>query len=1019
MMNRNLGNYCILAKLGEGTLGTIYKACDNLQGQTVAIRTIGEIVRWSQNEKLHFFDECKSLTSLRHRNIASVLDVAEDQNTPYIVSELLKGRPLSALAAEKSVATAESRLSIMNQVVEGLQHAHDSGILHRDLKPSNIFLEPDGTIKVLEFGISHLLRPYLARPSVRWGAPIYLSPEQVQGKPYDERSDIFSVGVVFYELFTGTHPFHDKDGNKALDNILFKSCLPSVEGFPDTPPRTWSVISTCLEKAPEKRYSSMADLALACREAQEELNEDVEYMQIELQMALPSLRRAVLAQSSSPNLARLLMGIQDLVNGTQKADYATLNRLMNDLCSHYPAIKAVSAQTGLQAEFPVDSVEDSCKPNTVLRLRTEGFSAPVSIARAPEDSAGDSIPAPPWQPALSHGTGDSSQAPAVTKEECEFLRLPDGPNTAELADHGSSLHPEENEDLNPPLSPGHAAPPPFGGIAGTYLAGQSDAVGGQSEFLPQSDPSAYDDKTSDTNSEGFSTEAGQFGSEGNPIAGEEPGRGTLEIDKLYRMVSRTALTDLARILIRCSLWAAGGVLAMFLLLVVSYKIIGRTGVEVNASKPPSPQGAPPPSAAARAGENQAADVLLRQAKEMADRDRFNDARILIQRILEISPSHQQALAAMEQLDTKMSAKLSQRDTREVKSLLTSASALIRSGNMQRAKAKIDQAEQLHPGLPEIKAIRTLWEDRNAELAQEQAQREATQLETARRQKEEQGWSRQVENLYRRGKYPDALGLLERWLAENPGSSSAHEWQGKTGDAQHVLQDFIQAFNEKRYRDATTALARLEQMNPVDPNVAELRRQVESRKVSARAFLTVYRTGEAASLNLDGQPLGSKGEAENESITIGIHTITVKNKNGLNLTNSYEFSDGQRLSLVYDTAQADLRVMSEADRELVKNRKTMEQVHRLDVEHYHGVFRGSCKGDLLLSGLEVEYRPGSGSHGFRVPFKELKLRIRGKSIELLQASDGKEFQSFKVQEEGAAKRIQELWNKLETLGPGKD
>ncbi len=183
---------------------------------------------------------------------------------------------------------------------------------------------------------------------------------------------------------------------------------------------------------------------------------------------------------------------------------------------------------------------------------------------------------------------------------------------------------------------------------------------------------------------------------------------------------------------------------------------------------------------------------------------------------------------------------------------------------------------------------------------------------------------------------------------------------------------------------------------------------------ARASLSVYRIGEPAVLTLDNQPIGSNGEVENYSVPAGRHKVAIRNSRGLEAARSQELIDGQSALFVYDANGPVLRAMTNADRDLLHNRRVVEQVHRFPVEHKHMWLRGKCDGDLVISSYEVEYRPKLGPHAFRIPFSSLKLKTEGQRIGLFFAADNKELRILEVQDPEQARTIQGIWEKLQSL-----
>jgi hypothetical protein len=292
-------------------------------------------------------------------------------------------------------------------------------------------------------------------------------------------------------------------------------------------------------------------------------------------------------------------------------------------------------------------------------------------------------------------------------------------------------------------------------------------------------------------------------------------------------------------------------------------------------------------------------------------------------------------------------------------------------------------------------------------------KEEDQQKAIIRQKEEE-WNRQLTEFLARGKYGEAAGALSLWLTENPGSSRAQELSARLQEIQQHIKAYSSAIAENKYQDALNALSFAEKLNPSDPNLAELRRQTEARRAAARATLTVHRLGAKANLLLDGRPIGKDGEVENEAIPIGSHTLAIENGGGMIASRIQDYAEGQHVVLVYDLVKQNLRAMTEADREALAQRSAMEDVERFPSEHDHGVFRGSCRGVISLNSLDVAYSPSSGSHGFRIPFKLLKLKTDGKSISLYYISDGSHFQTFRFQDSHTTARFRQKWDELKAL-----
>ncbi|MGZ5258968.1 MAG: serine/threonine-protein kinase, partial [Burkholderiales bacterium] len=212
---RKMGRYEIVAELGKGAMGTVYKAVDPLLNRTVALKTISV----SPNDpemaeyKARLFQEAKAVGGLNHPNIVTVYDVGDSGDLPYLAMEFLEGKELATLTAKGAALPVEYALEVTLQVAEGLAYAHEHGVLHRDIKPANIMIVQDRLVKIADFGIARMRTTQRTDGPAALGSPRYMSPEQVLGKRADHRSDIFSLGVVLYEMLTGTSPFAGADLN--------------------------------------------------------------------------------------------------------------------------------------------------------------------------------------------------------------------------------------------------------------------------------------------------------------------------------------------------------------------------------------------------------------------------------------------------------------------------------------------------------------------------------------------------------------------------------------------------------------------------------------------------------------------------------------------------------------------------------------------------------------------------------------------------------------------------------------
>jgi tetratricopeptide (TPR) repeat protein len=336
-MIQKLGKYVIVEKLGEGAMGAVYKGYDEILDRYVAIKTMVEDIQWNAELKLRFYREARSAASLHHPNIVVIHDMGEEGKIAYIVMEFLDGKDLKDLIKDKSSLTMEQKISICAQICEGLNHAHLAGIIHRDIKPGNIHFSSTGTVKIVDFGIAHIPSSDLTQSGVRLGTPIYMSPEQIRGESYGEHSDMFSAGIVFYELMTYVHPFRDKNVTKTLDNILFQNHFPFAEQCSQAPPGLWPVLRTCLEKETGKRYRTMAEAGRAFRNLLADLDAASLKTAGELSQAKIEASQQVEEQRQARNAALLDEARRALASRQYPSAIEALNEILQADAGHAEA----------------------------------------------------------------------------------------------------------------------------------------------------------------------------------------------------------------------------------------------------------------------------------------------------------------------------------------------------------------------------------------------------------------------------------------------------------------------------------------------------------------------------------------------------------------------------------------------------------------------------------------------------------------------------------------------------------
>jgi len=265
-MPEKIGRYEIAEELGKGAMGVVYKAVDPNIGRTVALKTMRVDLHGADMSDMlrRFQNEARAAGVLNHPNIVTIYDAGEDQGVFYIAMEFIAGQTLQQLLAQMHVLSAEQLVNIGSQICAGLEYAHSKKVIHRDIKPPNIMIAPDGTVKIMDFGIAKA-GASLTHTGEVLGTPNYMSPEQVKGKELDGRTDLFSLGVILYEMTTGERPFNGQNVTTVIYKIIHENPPAPRELDVTVHPGLSAVIAKCLAKDPEERYQSGADLATALK----------------------------------------------------------------------------------------------------------------------------------------------------------------------------------------------------------------------------------------------------------------------------------------------------------------------------------------------------------------------------------------------------------------------------------------------------------------------------------------------------------------------------------------------------------------------------------------------------------------------------------------------------------------------------------------------------------------------------------------------------------------------------------
>ena len=272
-----VGHYQLEFQIGYGGMGQVFLARDSRLGRVVALKIIRPELAAEQEFRRRFEREARTISTLNHPHVCALYDIAEHEGVPYLVMEHLEGETLHKLLSERMLSIDEVR-TIASQIASALAAAHAHGIVHRDLKPANIMVTPFG-VKVLDFGLAReaaandphgetaLADSLLTTPGQVVGTPAYMSPEQVTSKPLDARSDIFSAGVIFYEMLTGSRPFQGDSGLETMAAILQSTPAPLSGRSRAIPRDLIAIVTRCLQKSPAERFASGAELLRALEPA--------------------------------------------------------------------------------------------------------------------------------------------------------------------------------------------------------------------------------------------------------------------------------------------------------------------------------------------------------------------------------------------------------------------------------------------------------------------------------------------------------------------------------------------------------------------------------------------------------------------------------------------------------------------------------------------------------------------------------------------------------------------------------
>ncbi len=437
-----IGKFKVVGKLGQGSFGVVYKGHDPNIKRDVAIK-ICSVEDLGLRKR--FAREAQISGNLQHKNIVTVFAAdSDDQGIPYLVQEFLTGEDLREPIKRRQQIPSADKIDYLLQIARGLAHAHAHGVIHRDIKPANVRLLADGTVKIMDFGIAKLAsaETQLTQKGVTMGTASYLPPEQVRGGDLDHRADIFSFGVLAYELMTYERPFRGNTLSALVYQILYKVPVPMSAVWPECPDVLSDLVARCLEKKPTARFASMEELIPQLTRIEEEIEAG----------KWPELRMASTVQ---------LMPVEE-PDDTGVLSQSEVSR----------AAKAVEGGAGNETSHPMldtQAVLPSQPPAEAPPAQTASESLRTQVMRLPlpplpQDDAGGSDAPSPDAPTMRLAQDDlASQArrigALIEKGDLEAAKLKLEETMTATSQLPGLVPPEEAEPETPPPVPPAAEPP--------------------------------------------------------------------------------------------------------------------------------------------------------------------------------------------------------------------------------------------------------------------------------------------------------------------------------------------------------------------------------------------------------------------------------------------------------------------------------------------------------------------------------------------------------------------------------
>jgi tetratricopeptide (TPR) repeat protein/tRNA A-37 threonylcarbamoyl transferase component Bud32 len=341
MIGKTISHYRILNKLGEGGMGIVYKAEDTKLDRSVVLKFLPERLLRDEEAKKRFVREAKAASALNHPNISTIYEIGEEAEQSFISMEYVDGKSIKELLSQRTLAPDEV-LEIAMQVCEGLVSAHEKGIIHRDIKSGNIMVTTRGQAKIMDFGLAKLSgQTTITKADTTMGTVAYMSPEQAQGETLDHRTDIWSLGVVLYEMLTGELPFRSEYEQAVIYSIINEDPRPVTESNPEVPESLNTIVKIALERDPAHRYQSidqmLGDLravrngfAVSKKPATQRKTRRTLFISVVALLAV--IAAVVLTQHKQEPIPRKIpVGVMFFDNQTGEARYDYLRKVLADL----------------------------------------------------------------------------------------------------------------------------------------------------------------------------------------------------------------------------------------------------------------------------------------------------------------------------------------------------------------------------------------------------------------------------------------------------------------------------------------------------------------------------------------------------------------------------------------------------------------------------------------------------------------------------------------------------------------